>query len=356
MANIETYLKYYSKIPFSEVPFNDVDNVIFSEIAYMNWKGIVSSTNTKVNLLSAIEKLVNREKDAEKPKFMDGILHHLELMADSVRYKKVFLNRYVIKVDENTQFAAICINFLPNTVYVSYEGTDSTMIGWKEDFEMSYMYPVKAQELAGKYINDNITFQDKVVYVGGHSKGGNLAMVAAMRARKPIRNKIKTIFNNDGPGFRIDEVNSEEYGEIKNKLRTFLPHDSVFGRMMYNTNNYIVIKSSEKRVLQHDPTSWQCFGTFLEEDDTGLSKFSDSVDERIMKVYNDYSDEEKEELVVTFFSVLEKMKIASTMDFKRIDINKVTIAISELKNVDNKTKKLYIEVFKDLIIPSKEKE
>ncbi len=352
MASIETYIKYYSDFSFKEVPFNDVDNVIFCEISYMNWVGIVDSSNRKVNLLDAISLMVKREKEIEKPKFMNSIISHLEMLENSKRYKNVTLNRYSLIIDKDTQFGAICINFMPGTVYVAYEGTDASMVGWKEDFEMSYMYPVRAQELAGKYINDNITFQDKVVYVGGHSKGGNLAMAAAMKARSGIKNKIKVVYNNDGPGFRKNEFNSQEYKEMRKKLKTVFPHDSVFGRMMNITDDYIVIKSSEKNVMQHDLTTWQCFGPFLEIDESGLSKFSDSVDTRIMKVFNDYTDEEKKDLVAVFFSILEKMNIKNTLDFKRLDINKVSIAINELKTVDNKTKKLYADVFKDFIIPS----
>lgn len=356
MANLKTYLQYYKDKSFEEYKFNEVDNVLFSELSYLDWSNIVP-INDKITLQSAAGIFLKKEKEKKNKKehfkYIENIIEHLKQMQNSIRYKDCMLANFKLILNKEEQFGAICIYFEPQKVYVSFQGTDDSIIGWKEDFEMSYCFPIASQVDAISYLNENITWRDNTVYVGGHSKGGNLAMCSAMYCRDYIKNKIKLVFNNDGPGFREKEYNSPEYKSILPRIITFKPEESVVGMILYNSSNCKIVKSREKGIREHDITSWECFGPFLEEG--VLSENSKKIGSKLQEWLNQYEDDEREKLVLTFFQILEKIDVVSIYDFKHLDLSKVRNAISQMKNIDINTKKLYLEALKNLLINSKNK-
>ena len=266
MADIKEYLKYYKDKTFKEYSFNEVDNVLFSELSYLDWTNIVTNKITLQNAANILlENKDEKKKKRERFKYVDNIKEHLKEMKDSLRYKDCILKNFRLILTEKEQFGAICIYFEPGKLYVSFQGTDESVIGWKEDFEMSYSFPVPSQTEAINYLNENVTWRDNIVFVGGHSKGGNLAICSVMYCKDYIRHKIKFIFNNDGPGFREKEFSSKEYNEISDRIISFKPEDSIVGVLLNNLPATKVVKSKEKGIRAHDITSWECFGTSLEE-------------------------------------------------------------------------------------------
>ena len=216
---------------------------------------------------------------------------------------------------------------------------------------MSYHFPILSQTDAINYLNRVITWKDTFVYVGGHSKGGNLAMCSAMYSKDYIKNKIQKIFNNDGPGFRDKEFNSPEYKEIVSKIISFKPEDSIVGILLNNIGKCHFVKTKEKSVKQHDLTTWECFGTYLERGTQ--TENSKKMDKRIAEWLNQYEDSERENLILTFFNILEKINVVSVDDFRHIELTQVMNAINEMKNLDTNTRKLYVEAMKGLLKSNK---
>ena len=349
MANLTTYLKYYKNLSFKEVPFNEVDNVFLAELSYLNWKGIVPTELNKISFKEAASQFLDREKsqDTKNSKFIQNIIGHLKDMKDGLRFKNCLLGNFAHILDDNEQFGAICIYLGDGQVYVSFQGTDDSITGWKEDFEMGYKFPTLSQADSIKYINNAITWSDTEVYLGGHSKGGNLAICAGMYCKDNIKNKIKRIYNNDGPGFEKEQFNSKEYNEILDRIITYKPEDSIVGMLLYNSSKTEIVKSKEKGIFQHDLTTWECFGTFLEKGK--LSENSKKVDTRIKDWIDKYSVEDRETLVKTFFESLYKINVKTVDDFRHIEFSQLVEIINEMKNVDTDTKKLYLDAIKNLI-------
>ena len=159
------------------------------------------------------------------------------------------LTNYINKVDpiQEKQFSAITIIMQDKTIYVAYRGTDNTIVGWKEDFNMSFSKLVPAQTDAVNYLESVAKKYKNRIRVGGHSKGGNLAVYAAAFCNKHVKDKIINVYNNDGPGFCDEVVNSEQYKEIIDRVHTYIPQTSIIGRLLNHEEETIILKSTQTR-------------------------------------------------------------------------------------------------------------
>jgi hypothetical protein len=312
-----------------------MDNIIFSVLAYLP----ITSTN-KINDLEYIYQNVSKEKTEST--LTNKAISILEIIHKGKRFKNVIFCGFTCIVNDETQFGAITYRFQDNC-YVAFRGTDNSLIGWKENFDLSYMYPVNAQKLAAKYLNSTINSSDKNIYVGGHSKGGNLAMVSAMECQKEIFNRIKFIYNNDGPGFLENEFNSEKYNRICAKLKNFLPEESMVG-ILLNNKNYNFVKSKEKGIYQHDLTSWLCFGPFLI--DGHISSNSLKLKTKINSWLASITDDDKKTIVITFFSIIKESKIKYLRELRHLKLQEILAMINEAKNVNENDKEMLKEALK----------
>lgn len=354
MATIKEYLLYYNNVSFQESSFNEMDNILFSELSYLNWEGIINED--KVSLYKAIEQLLIKMTNQElkkEPFFVKGIIENIKIILNGARYQKVMLGNFINIVDQEKQFGALCIYFEPRKVYVSYKGTDNSVIGWKEDFIMSYRFPIESQKYAISYLNNVISWKEQTIYVGGHSKGGNLAMCASMLCKNSIKKRINTVFNNDGPGFLKEEVNLQEYQKLIPKLKTIVPEESVVGMLLYTAPITKVVKSSTKGFKQHDCNTWECFGPYLIEGI--LSEQSKNFDQAITNWLMKHSKKEREKLVLNLFDILEQSNITIINGLTDLEWNKMISVMKKVKTLDANTKKLYMEILKVLLIPSKKK-
>ena len=343
MFTIKDYLKYYKDVSFNSCNFNEVDNLFFTSLSYFDWTDIVK--DTKVNLIDAVNKLLDKKKVMHTP-FMKDNLENLKIIKDSKRYRECYLGNFKSIIDNRQQFGAICIYF-EDKVYVSFEGTDNSVIGWKEDFNLAYIFPTVTQVSSVDYLNKVITKKDKTIYVGGHSKGGNLAMMAFMYCDNSIKKRIKYVFNNDGPGFMRKQYLSKEFKEMLPKLRMYIPEESVVGLLLFGSHDYKVVKSTAKGINQHNFNTWKCFGSFLQEGK--LSRISDKLIKRIEQWYMVYDDEDFEIIITSLFKVLEDNKIKNFIDLKKLSWKEIRTIINHMSNIDSSTKKLYLEALKDFI-------
>ena len=216
ITTVFDYLDWRGDISFSQLPPCEVDSLVFSLLSYIDFDGIVPPPDEikGVSLLAAAKKFIKKYKEDGKPDIgfiiPKDVVVLLAKAAKTKRFGEVLLSSYVNKIcdGEEKQFSAITFVF-KNTegadeLFVVFRGTDDTIVGWKENFNMSFMQPVPSQLEAAEYLSDVASNTFGEITVGGHSKGGNLAVYAAVSAPERVKKRINTVYNLDGPGFNID--------------------------------------------------------------------------------------------------------------------------------------------------------
>lgn len=312
--NIFSYIDKYGCYSFDEVPFNEVDNLIFSSLAYVSLDKYVSNNRFNKKKIRVVgdkffESYDKKVKNITATKVGVKVLRYIK---DTRRYGDLLLYNYAYVGDCNQQFSAVTIEINKRLVYVSYEGTDHLISGWKEDFMMTYMFPVMAQRRAIDYLNKHFLFNNKDIIVGGHSKGGNLAMVAGMYANFFVKDRIVSIYSNDGPGLRKKELESKYYKSIEDRLIHIIPNYSLVGLLLRHGDNYDVIRSSRRSVYCHDMATWVVRDCRLERAE--LSSFSKILDEGMIKWLDKYDDKEREKFVEAVFLIFDRAGIDSLTD------------------------------------------
>lgn len=354
MGNITDYIKWRGDLNLKQDHFNEVDNLVLSELSYFNYKKFINNKKILVKELIA-EYLKNNNKKAieeELPLFQDPIPFLISLK-DSLRYGdlKVFNYVNILSKKEDKQFSAISIELNYNTVYVAFKGTDSTLLGWKEDFNLSFMNEIPSQKEATKYVNE-IPSKYKYIILGGHSKGGNLAVYAAVTCKKKIKKRIVKVYNNDGPGFLEDFINSKEYAFMEPKIITTVPEISIIGMLLTRKGDYKVVKSEGEGIWQHDALNWQVennhFITIKEVDET-----STKIKKMMQEWLTNIDKKDREIFTNTLFKILEQSKIETVNDLQNLSLRKISIIIKNLSKVSEENRALLIELLKELVNDAK---
>lgn len=341
--NIFNYIEKYKNISFEKEKFNEIDNLIFSLLIYLDFNTIISNNKESITLYEAASIFFSKYtyKDVKKigisPKEAYNVLKEIYI---SERYSSVVLSNYIYIGDRNKQFSALTYEF-NKCKYIAFEGTDELLSGWKEDFMMAYIYPVPSQSYAINYLRKAISIFDKEVYVGGHSKGGNLALVSSMNQSFIKRSKIKTIYNNDGPGLRKKQIESKNYKRIKNKYIHIVPDYSYIG-ILLRDEEYYVVKSNSKDIMSHSMCSWEIINNKLTTSE--LSDFSKKTALSILTWLDRHSDKERQMIIDSIFNSLEASGVYYTRDIRKI--KSVLSIIENLKNIDDNSKALIIDFLK----------
>ena len=255
----------------------------------------------------------------------------LEILVTKKRYQEVLLSDYEYKTNRDTQFCALTFQISNNLKYICFEGTDEQISGWKEDLKLASTFPVPAHIEAVRYVNEHVSFFGPDIILGGHSKGGNLALVAGMYMK--FYKSGKVIYSNDGPGLRMKEFSSKQYQRIKKKYIHIVPNSSVVG-MLLKSDKYQVVKSSKQNIFGHAMSTWQ-----IEDDKlvpSELSYKSKRLENNVHALLELYSDEEKAEVTDYLFGVMEQADIKETFDL--LNLKKLLKMKKNLKKVDTKAK------------------
>ena len=264
MANITDYLEWRGDLSFKVSPFNEVDNLILAELSYIQLEK--KEKQTPITIKEAITAYFEKydEKQIQSQFALSkNPIPFFKALQKSKRFGNLIIENYVNKISkkEEKQFSAMVIHINWNTIYIAFKGTDNTLVGWKEDLNMSFLPKIPAQQEAVAYLNKIVTWKNRHIYLGGHSKGGNLAIYAAVNARKNIKKRIKKIYNNDGPGFQEEFIAQATYSELLPKIVTILPVTSIIGMLLTQKGEYKVIKSNSIGIWQHDCLTWQVENT-----------------------------------------------------------------------------------------------
>ncbi|MDO5402563.1 MAG: DUF2974 domain-containing protein [Eubacteriales bacterium] len=344
MANIEDYLLWRGDLTFEQSPFNDVDNLILSQLAYVDWKGVIPSAGTKggISLCSAAEIFfeLNNEEELKKVKsFIAEVPFFMRNAAKTKRFKNIWLSEYVEHIDEEAQkqFAAFHAKLGDGSVYIAFKGTDDTIVGWKEDFNMSFIMPVPAQLEAVEYVNRTVRFRSGKVRLGGHSKGGNLAVYAAVKALPGVKKKIIDIYNNDGPGFDKVMINSPEYQQMRPRIKSIVPESSVVGMLLEHDEEYTVVRSENKGIMQHDAMSWQVIGTAFERVKC-VSDRSRRLNEALSSWINGLKKEDRAAFVESLFSLITASGAQNLSDLNTDFFRSANAALKAYSQMDKQTK------------------
>ena len=344
MGNLFDYLDWRGDLSFSEVGFGEIDSLILSTISYVDFDGIVPHAHGEksIALLAAARQYL-RVHSGEQA-YLGAILppETLTLMvkaAKTKRFANVRLTGYENKLcsDTELQFSAITYMLGNNTIFVAFRGTDDTLVGWKENFNMSFMTTVPAQLEAVNYLTAAANATSGDIYVGGHSKGGNLAVFSTVRCAPYVKERIRTTYNNDGPGFSDIRTLGDAYEEMLPKIETYVPESSVIGLLLERNGDYTVVKSSSKGLLQHDAMSWEVLGaSFVTVE--GLSQTSVLVDQILKNWLKEISKEEREVFVDTLFGILETTKAKNIDDLNVEKAKAAHMVLKEVNGLDRETK------------------
>lgn len=264
MADLFDYLAWRGDISFSQVPMNNVDALLFSTLVYVDFSRIVpQSSFSRVSLSRAAEAFFRLPQEEQESRIrVKNDLELLRTMGESRRFRDVELTFYrsILLEEAQTQFAALSCLLPDGSAFLSFRGTDMTLVGWKEDFNMSFQDTVPAQQEAVAYLEKFASINPVILRLGGHSKGGNLAVFAAAKCAPSLQNRILAVYNNDGPGFTEYLMGDSGYLAMVPRIHTFIPESSIIGMLLEHEEPYRVIKSSQISLLQHEPYSWEVMG------------------------------------------------------------------------------------------------
>ena len=308
MGNIMDYISWRGDLSFEQSQFNEVDNLILACFSYVNLDGISAVTKQKGIGLKKLTKefmKLHTMKELEADKSFIRLAPFLMMeMAKSVRCGPCVGRNYVndIVTEAEQQFAAMEIVLEDGTSYVSFRGTDDTIIGWKEDFNLSTGV-VPAQKRAIEYLQKISEHTDGMLRVGGHSKGGNLAIYGSVMC-KSAHEKILEIYSNDGPGFSREFQELPETKEMMPKIIRIIPEYSIIGTLLEHEKEPVIVASSSKGLLQHDGFSWEVQGPALVRRDS-LNKTALRFIEILHKWIDGMDTEQKRLLIEDLFATLQ---------------------------------------------------
>ena len=311
MGTLFDYVAWRGDLTFDQAPFNEVDSLIFALLSYVEYKNIVPEWqfSEPISLQAAANGFFARNPDPKRvsiglivPK---EILRLLRVAKEAARYRRVAMRAYVNRIDlqEQTQFSAVTFLLETGETVVAFRGTDDTIIGWKEDFNMSFMDVVPAQRHALEYLTTAAEYAKGNIYITGHSKGGNLAVYSAVHSSREIKRRLLGVWNHDGPGFRDSILNNSDYLDIKPQIRTLLPQSSLVGMLLEHEEDYTVVKSRQKGFLQHNGLSWDVMGShFIRV--KHISEESRRTDKRLKRWIESLSLEQREQFCEALYRIL----------------------------------------------------
>lgn len=338
--NVFAYLDWRGDLTFQQAPFNEADALILSIISYLNLK--CSSGNKIDFFVDAAERFCQMPE--EEKYGGPGCLREpsqilLKQMTQTRRFSDMGVCQYVHLTDEKIemQFSAVTFVLSDGTAFLAFRGTDNTLVGWKEDFNMAFMDGVPAQLAAAEYANDTMSRFPFPVRIGGHSKGGNLAIWAGAHLEDEYKERLLDIYSNDGPGFSRAFMESQEYQSVRDRIHSFVPDESIVGVLMEH-DDYITIASSNPSIMQHDPFSWMIQGShfvYKEDREKSVRYFERVINEWLKSM----SLEEREELVANVYDIIASSNAKTTDDLDRQKIQALISMQKTLFHMDGEKKK-----------------
>lgn len=321
MKNMLDYIKEFGHVSFEERAFSEIDALVLTELEYLPLEKVVPSDENGENFVTVkeIAEYMQEHKQElfdENPMMITQERHEVsQVIADAPRFQSLKFFGVVSEWDKDTtkQFAAVTVEVEPSVRLVVFRGTDETLIGWKEDFLMTYSPLVAAQTDAKEYLAKQASLWDGDLMISGHSKGGNLAIYAAATQEEDVQLRIVDIFCFDSPGLYRSVLETKGYQNIVPLAMRYIPQDSLVGLMLESEVPYVIVKSNATGAMQHSAMTWEIEdGQFIKMEK--LTKNSQLNDQTFKKWTESLSDEELELFWNVFFELLFNAGIDTVND------------------------------------------
>lgn len=350
MPNIIDYVNWRGDIKLSASPFNDIDSLIITQIAMVELDGIVPADpeDGYISVADAAEIYFSDQKrcSSNNSVIIPPETYVLfEKIGKSERFGGFKLTAFVNHTDaeREKQFSGLTVKLDDGSYYIAFRGTDDSIVGWKEDFNMSFMSPIPAQEEATEYLN----FVGKKIYgrirLGGHSKGGNLALFSAVNCAARIRRRIIDVYNYDAPGFSREFLERPEYVSLDGRIKSLVPQSSIVGMLFENDKKYKVVKSNETGIMQHNAFSWEVCGrefVLLDQLTRESREMAALMNEWMLRL----DLEERKRFIDAIYKILVSTEATTITE---LNDDKYSI-LRALRNTDKETRKMVFKTFGDL--------
>ncbi len=344
MSNILDYLDWRGDLSFRRSSFNEVDSLIFNRLSYLPLECLINKDEE-----ISIFELFNRFKDFDKNELFllrkeDEIL--LKKLALSNRFKDVIISDFisVLEKESEMQFAAVTFRYnLDSKIYIAFRGTDTSLTGIKEDFNMNFLDVVPSEIYSIKYVEYIANkFKDKEIRLGGHSKGGRIAIYSSLNQNEEISNRIKKIYNNDGPGFNDEVIKSlkekDSFKKINNKVVTFIPESSLIGILFNHEEEVVIIKSLENGMKSHNVYNWEIKGILILKGNS-LKESSKFLDKTFILWMKTLDKDTRKNVIDCVFDIFSNTKIEKARDFNDGVIKNISTILKGYSNLNKENKK-----------------
>ena len=396
-VNLQSYVET-EFATFDEKPFNELDAALFTQLAMVRVElaafvqgayklredGVLVDASGSDELAFPLRDLLCAEcfdqmftglvADQVRACFLAAAMNPRYRAVRVIRYQSVFDTARAAQFSATT-FA--CDEF----VFVAFRGTDASLVGWREDFNLALESPVPSQVLGLAFATEQLEREAKRVcrdgrvaartqepvarderggkralpwrgfvarlaarraavddasvrmsaasltdvadvtregaagdprragvcrpfYLGGHSKGGNIAEYVMLSASDEQRSRIAAAYSFDGPGFMESAFDAAEFKVASLKLRKLMPQDSIIGTILYSEAPFEVVQSFELGFRQHDLFSWEVADdAFVRR--AGLTAASQVFGAATNQWLRSYSEQEKRAFVTALFDSAE---------------------------------------------------
>lgn len=347
MSNINDYLLWRGDIPINnKFCFNEIDSMILSRFSYLRFDKI------KLETKETIASISRKMKDFKNEDFLyNGDKELITNLGKSDRFKEMIVTDYIKNnnIEKEKQFGAVTVHISENEMYISYMGTDNTINGWKEDFNMSFKEHVPCQ-IEGKEYLEKIAkkYPNKQIRIGGHSKGGNVAIYSAITAENSIQDRIIKVDNYDGPGFNKEVINRYVRVETLEKMETFIPQDSIVGRILNHKEKTTVTLSVEKGLYQHDIYSWKVLKNKMIRSEKN-TEISEDINKTITDWLETTTTEQREIFIDSLFEVINSTKANKFKDISNTLTTSIPAILQKYKTISPEDKKVISTMLKMFI-------
>lgn len=354
MPNIVDYVKSYGDFSFKDKEFSVEDALVLCQFSYLKFDGLIDEMSDKPMPIKQLYSLPGVDLLFSDNRYEKDRRKLLKNIVESKRFGDASIYFYInrIEVQNETQFAALTY-FLPGFGYfVAFRGTDENIVGWQEDFKMALDRPIRGQLLSVEYIDEVARRLPSSFMVGGHSKGGNLAMYSAMNCKMAVQKRIEKIFSFDGPGFRPEVLAECNFEAIKDRVVSVIPRSSLVGLLLTTDSESIVVSSNTVSALQHNPYSWVLRnGSFVKRQVSQAHL-------TWIKTFNEWlfslGEEELERFICLFEEVLKATEADTTLELSKETIKCASNVIAKAKNVDDSTKEFLSSIMKSYFSMAKD--
>ena len=357
MADFFDYLNWRGDLTFDKVAFNKIDALLFAQISYALLDGVVPESFTEKKTLPQLAKDFSSLPDYEERINIGFLINNrtTELMiksSEAERYRKVEVCgfRSIYNEENVEQFAAMTF-IIDGKPLIAIRGTDDTIIGWKEDFNIAWLEQIPAQKDALEYFKEAAEALEGDFILAGHSKGGNLVINTAVKCGKELQKRVKEVYNFDGPGFNPDFFKLAEYKAVEDRIQSFYPGFCVVGMIFHHPKKFEIVQSDGFAFWQHDAMNWQIMGAdFINE-----GKFAD--ESRLFNIaFNKWIDKlnlnQRKDFVETMFCILEASGAKTNNEIEKDALKataRMVTAYAEMDKGKRKELKKILSMFKDVI-------